>query len=100
MSDKLIRVYKKFYIDEVKAHTLLYGALAGSCANCQCLDVKLDKLKCPSCGHDFKYIAFNNPRENMPKILRLLQEHPEVMIIDYEDFKKAEGELKIRDIFG
>ncbi|MBI5150404.1 MAG: hypothetical protein HZA28_06505 [Candidatus Omnitrophica bacterium] len=39
MSEKLVRVYKKFYIDEIKAHLLVYEDLGGSCAACQKIDV-------------------------------------------------------------
>ena len=42
MNEKLVRVYKKFYIDELKAHLLIYGDLGGSCAACRKMDIKLD----------------------------------------------------------
>ena len=98
--DRFVRIYKKFYIDEMKAHTLMYGALAGICANCKSMDVKLDMLKCPSCGNEFKYVAFQNVREHMPKILKLVGERPDVLIVDYDDFKRAEGEEKAKGILG
>ncbi|MBI5415490.1 MAG: hypothetical protein HZA29_01610 [Candidatus Omnitrophica bacterium] len=97
MSEKLLRVYKKFYIDEIKAHLLIYGDLGGSCAACQKMDIKLDTAHCPECKTEFKFIAFRNPRVHMPKILKLSEERPQVAIVDYEDFHRLTGEQKARE---
>ncbi len=96
--ERFLRIYKKFYFDEVKSHALLYGALFGSCANCKTMEIKLDLLQCPSCNNAFKYIAFMNPKDHLPKMLRIAQERPEVTFIDYDDFKRIEGELRAKDI--
>ena len=42
MSERFIRIYKKFYLDEVKTHLMTYGALSGTCANCKRMDLKID----------------------------------------------------------
>ncbi|MEI7997906.1 MAG: hypothetical protein WCH62_00150 [Candidatus Omnitrophota bacterium] len=99
-SERFLRIYKKFYFDEVKAHTLLYGALSGSCSNCKEMDIKLDALHCHSCKNVFKYIGFMNLKDHIPKMLRITQERPYVIFIDYDDFKRIEGELRARDILG
>ncbi len=98
MSDRFLRIYKKFYVDEVKSHLLTYGALSGTCANCKKMDLKLDVLRCPSCSNEFKYIAFVNIRDHLPKMQRISQERPQVIFVDYEDFKRLEGEEKAKDI--
>ena len=97
MSEKLIRVYKKFHVDEIKAHLLIYGDLGGSCAMCRKMDIKLDATHCPACKTEFKFIAFRNPRAHMPKIQKLHAERPQVAIIDYEDFTHHVGEQKARE---
>ena len=99
-TEKFLRIYKKFYFDEVKTHTLLYGALSGSCSHCKDLDIKLDATACPSCKTPFKYIAFMNIRDHLPKMQRISQERPNLVFVDYDDFKKVEGELRARDILG
>jgi len=99
-AERFLRVYKKFYFDELKAHTLLYGALSGSCSNCRTMDIKLDVLQCPSCKNVFKYIGFINPREHLPKMLKIAHDRPDITFIDYDDFKKIEGELRAKDILG
>jgi hypothetical protein len=97
-SDRFIRIYKKFYLDEVKTHLMSYGALSGTCANCKCMDLKIDMLHCPECKTEFKYIAFQNIRDHMPKMLRISQEKPHILFVDYDDFKRIEGEEKARGI--
>lgn len=99
MSERFLRIYKKFHHDEVKTHLLTYGALSGMCANCKDMDVKLDAAKCPGCGTEFKYISFQNVRDHLPKMLRVSQERPNIIFVDYDDFKKIEGEEKAKDIF-
>ena len=100
MSGRFLRIYKKFYLDEVKTHLLAYGALSGTCANCKALDLKIDTLACPQCKTTFKYFAFQNVRDHLPKMLRISQERPQMIFVDYEDFKRLEGEEKARGILG
>jgi hypothetical protein len=97
-SDRFIRIYKKFYLDEVKTHLMSYGALSGTCANCKNMDLKIDMLQCPECRTEFKYIAFQNIRDHMPKMLKISQERPQIIFVDYDDFKRIEGEEKARGI--
>ena len=99
MSERFLRIYKKFYIDEVKTHLMTYGALSGMCANCKNMDIKLDSLSCPECKTEFKYIAFQNIKDHMPKMLRIAQERPKIIFVDHDDFKRIEGEEKAKDIF-
>ena len=79
---------------------MTYGMLTGMCANCKDMDVKLDHLKCPACGNEFKYIAFQNVKDHMPKMLRIACDRPNIIFIDYDDFKKLEGEEKAKGILG
>ncbi len=98
--ERFLRIYKKFYLDEVKTHLMTYGALSGICANCKSMDVKIDVPQCPQCHTEFKYIAFQNIKDHMPKMLRIAQERPQIIFVDYEDFKRLEGEEKAKGILG
>ena len=98
MPERFLRIYKKYHLDEVKTHLLAYGALSGSCASCKEMDVRLDAVQCPACKTEFKYIAFQNVRDHMPKMLRIAQERPQLTFVDYDDFKRLEGEEKARGI--
>ncbi|NTV28947.1 MAG: hypothetical protein HGA80_02580 [Candidatus Omnitrophica bacterium] len=100
MTKQMIRVYQHLDFEDVKAHTLEYGALSGICSKCKSLDVKLDMFSCPKCGTHFKYISFQNVREHLPKILRIQEERHDVHFLDYQDYKRIEGELRARSILG
>lgn len=100
MAKQFIRIYHSLDFDDVKQHTLEYGALSGVCSKCKDLSVKLDALFCPKCNTPFKYIAFQNVREHLPKMIRISQERTAVQFIDYQDFKRIEGEQKARSILG
>ena len=94
MNDRFIRVYQKIDFVAIKERLLIYGALSGSCAHCKAIDIKLERLRCPSCGVEFAYIAFQNIRDHLPKMARLAVERPNMVFIDFEDFKRIEGMIK------
>ncbi len=95
----LVRIYTTVNIEKIKAHLIIYGTLSATCANCNEMELTLDMNKCPKCGTEFSYVAFRNPREHMPKILKLTQERPQLKIIDYDDFKKLTGKKKAEEFF-
>ena len=98
MSERFIRIYKKYYFDEIKCHLLTYGALSGTCANCKHMDLKLDAVQCPQCHAEFKFIAFQSVRDHLPKMLKISHERPQVVFVDYDDFKRTEAQEKAKDI--
>ena len=97
MSEKFIRVYKKMDLNEIKKHLLIYGDLSAQCANCQAMDLKLDMAACPKCETEFKYIAFRNVRNHLPKLQKIAEERPEVALVDYDDYKRLIGAMKAHD---
>jgi hypothetical protein len=97
MSHKFIRVYQDLDVHEVKKNLLIYGDLSGQCAQCQTMDIKLDKTICPSCQTPFNYIAFRNFKSHLAKLPRLRQERPSLVIIDFDDYKNVMGALKAAD---
>ncbi|MBN1870297.1 MAG: hypothetical protein JW847_06980 [Candidatus Omnitrophica bacterium] len=97
MNQKFIRVYKKFDINEVKQHLLIYGDLSAQCANCQAMDLKLDTAACPKCKAEFKYIAFRNVRNHLPKLQKMNETKPGIQFVDFDDYSRSIGELKARD---
>jgi len=94
MSD-FIRVWKEFDIRDVSEHLLVVGDIAGDCSKCRELGIKYSSAKsCPKCGTDFKYVA-SRSRE----VRKILIKRPDLIFIDFEDYKKAQGKMKARDIF-
>lgn len=97
MAAKIIRVYQKLDFAHIQAHVLIYGELSGSCGGCNALDLKLDAAHCPSCQREFQYISFRNPSAHLPKILRLMEERPQLRIVDFEDYRRIMGALKAEE---
>ena len=97
MNERFLRIYKKLDFPSVKSKLLIYGALSGSCANCKTMELKLDMSACPHCHAEFKFISFLNIKDHLPKMLRLSSERPDVIFIDYEDFKRTEGAVKAQE---
>ena len=97
MNQKFLRVYKKLDIVDIKQHLLIYGDLSANCANCQAIDVKLDARQCPQCAAGFKYIAFRNIKNHLPKLQKLNDERPDLIFVDYEDFSRNLGVLKAQE---
>lgn len=100
MAKQMIRVYQHLEFDDIREHTLEYGALAGMCSKCKNLNIKIDALFCPECKTPFKYVAFQNIKEHLPKMLRISSERSAVKFVDCQDFKRIEGELRARSILG
>ena len=99
MSEKLVRIYKKFHIDEIKEYVLVCGDLSANCSKCNAVGIKTNADKCPECSTQFKYVTFRNVKGNMPKIHKLIDERSDLIFIDYDDFKRATGSLKIEGLF-
>ena len=97
MNEKLIRIYQKLDVGQIKPALLIYGDLGGSCAHCNAMDIKLESLKCPSCQTEFKYISFRNIKNHLPKVLKLHAERPQILIIDFEDYTRQMGAMKAHD---
>ncbi len=97
MSQRFLRIYKALDIQEIREHLLIGGDLFGQCAHCQTIGLKLEVHQCPQCHKEFKYIAFKNIKDHLPKLHRLFSERPEIVIVDYEDFKRLSGALRAEE---
>ena len=94
MSHRYIRVYRHLDIDEIAAHLIICGDLTATCGHCKAINLKNDMPRCPECNTDFKYIAFRNVKQNMPKIQKIIESSPEIVVVDYEDFARLSAAIK------
>ena len=99
MQTKFIRIYTPMDVKQIKPNLLVYGDLGGQCEHCGQMDVKLNHDKCPKCGTEFKYISFRNIKVHFPKVTKLLEERPNLTIVDFEDYKKEMGASKAGELF-
>jgi hypothetical protein len=93
--NELIRVWKEFDIADVSKHLLIVGLLTADCSNCRELGIDYSTAKsCPKCGVDFKYIASRSK-----EIKKIKNRRPDLIFIDFEDYKKTIGEIKAKNFF-
>ncbi len=97
MTEKFIRVYKKFDVTSIKSHLMIYGDLSAACGKCDQIDLKLEMTQCPSCQTEFQYIAFRNIKTHFPKIQKLSYERPGLIIVDFDDYKRNLGVAKAEE---
>lgn len=98
MSAKCLRVFQKLDLNDIKKHLIVYGDLSASCENCQEVSIPFGSAVCPGCKTEFKYAAFRNIKHHLPKVYKLFEERPSLVIVDYDDFKKAFAAKKAEDL--
>ena len=95
----IIRVWKEMDADAIKPHLLIAGSTTGDCANCKDIGISFEAKNCPKCGTVFKYIGTrisNSAREAK----RLRARRPDLMLIEYDDFKQIQARTKARGLWG
>jgi len=99
MIKKLIRVYQKLDFSDIREHTMVYGDLAAACSKCNALNVRITESICPECRTEFKYIAFRNVRNHLPKMNKIHEENPKIRMIDFDDYKRILAEIKAQEFW-
>ncbi len=93
---KLIRVWKELSAEDISKHLLIVGASAGDCSNCKELGISYATAKsCPNCKTQFKYIC-----SRAGEIKKIKQKRPDLIFIDFEDYKKSTGFSKAQELLG
>ena len=82
-----LRVWKEFDLEEIEKHLIVVGELSGECFSCRQLGVDVRQGRCPNCGTEFKYMGFRR-KVNGKDIVRFKREYPQMIFIEFEDFKK------------
>ncbi len=97
MSERLIKIYKQLDIHKIQEQLLVWGELSGHCAHCSAMGLKMEMPHCPQCRTTFKYIAFRNIKDHLPKVHKIIRDRADLMIVDYDDFKRVSGALKAEE---
>jgi hypothetical protein len=99
MNKKFIRTWKELDIDDIKEHLFVLGDLSGSCNKCSEVGLSETLSMCPKCKAEFRYLAFRQPETNMPKMMKIKEVRPDLIFVDYQDFKKITGSIKAKEFF-
>ena len=97
-----LRIWQSVDIRDIEAHLLIAGDTVGDCAQCRCLGISYDQTSCPQCKTSFKYVTSrrieNHPAESFRIVQRLKEKRPDLIFIDYSDYKQLSGKMKGRDL--
>lgn len=92
---EFVRIWKAVDINDISEHLLVVGEAKGDCAKCRALGIDYSSAKnCPECGTEFKYIA-SRSRE----VAKIINKRPDLIFIDFEDYKKVTGKIKAKGLF-
>ena len=99
-----VRTFLPYQLPEILAHLLITGDLTADCAACRALGIDAYSAKnCPQCGTEFKYAASRrldtHAGERFQWARRMHEKRPDLILLDYSDFMKAQGQKKARDFF-
>ncbi len=92
---EFIRVWKEVDMQDISGHLLIVGDITGNSSKCRELGIDYSSAKsCPKCGTAFKYIA-----SRFREIKKIIKKRPDLVFVDFEDYRKVEGKIKARDLF-
>jgi len=92
---EFIRIWKNIDINDISGHLLIVGEAMGDCSKCKSLGIDYSSAKtCPECSTEFKYIA-SRSRE----VKKIIQKRPDLIFIDFEDYKRVIGKIKAKGLF-
>jgi Zn finger protein HypA/HybF involved in hydrogenase expression len=105
MSKAFIRIWQELDTEDIKKHLVVVGQVSGSCENCNELGIDYQTAKnCPNCNTEFKFISLRPEKEGkdigFSNIRLIKQRCPDLIFIEYSDFKKFSASQKAQDIFG
>jgi ribosomal protein L32 len=104
MSRGWIRTWIEGDIHDIESHIVIAGDLTSDCGSCK--EIGLDILKhrsCPHCGTPFKYVTSRLVGGAAPEryaiLKRIHSKCPDLIFIDYDDYKKLTAKSKAEDFF-
>lgn len=104
MNKSFIRVWEEKDIKEIEPYLLIVGEIMGDCAKCKEVGLDYGTVKeCPKCKTAFRYItsreATSSKAGRFTLIRRIHSKRPDLIFIDYDDYKAASGQSRAKSIF-
>lgn len=108
MSQFYIRVWQEMDVEDLKRHLIIVGDLTADCAACRHLGIEYQGTRqCPGCGTLFNYITARTGgasgvtgKARGAAVKRIKDRCPDLVFVDYEDYKEITGKQQARDFFG
>ena len=92
-----LRTWKEFDLKDVEKHLIVVGELSSDCFSCRKVGIDYHTAKCPNCATIFKYMGFRR-KLRMSFLQKIKEELPQLILIDFDDFKKALGTKEARKL--
>ncbi len=104
MTREYLRMFREFDIEEVKEHLLILGDLSADCGRCRAIGIEPHRAdRCPECGTNFTFATSRrmemHPEERFRIARRYLENKPQMIFIDFQDYQKTIGQKRARDFF-
>lgn len=95
----IIRIWQEVNLGEIEPQLLIAGSTTGDCASCREVGIQLDARTCPKCGLVFKYMG-TRISNSAGEAKRLKAKRPDLIIIDFRDFKELQARAKAQGFLG
>jgi Zn finger protein HypA/HybF involved in hydrogenase expression len=93
----LLRVWNELDLADIEKYLIVVGELSSECFSCHKIDLELKAQRCPNCGTYFKYMGFRR-KVQISFLKKVKEELSYLILIDFDDFKKATGSRDARKI--
>ena len=98
-SKSIVRIWQEVDIKTIEPHLLIAGNVSGDCANCKEVGIPFESKTCPKCGTLFKYMG-TRISNSIKEAKRLRIKRPDLVLIDFKDFKEIQARTKAHGILG
>jgi hypothetical protein len=104
MANVWIRTWVEQDLKDIEAHIILVGELSSDCGVCKEIGLDINRHRtCPKCGTNFKYVtsrlAGHESKDRFFVIKRVRAKCPDLIFVDYEDYKKLTSKSKAEEFF-
>ena len=95
-----IRIWSEVDISAIDGHLVIVDDLHGFCNACRKTGLRYGSLKrCPECGTTFTHATTRDASHVAHIINKLKKNDPELVIIDYNDYKHLSDKKKAGSLF-
>lgn len=92
-----IRAWEELDLADIEKHLIVVGDLSSECFSCHKVGIDSKARACPGCLAIFKYLGFRR-KVQASYLQKVREERPRIVIIDFDDFKKALGKRDARKL--
>ena len=93
----ILRAWQELDLKDIEKHLIVVGELSSECFSCHKIGIDSRVKECPHCQTNFKYMGFRR-KTTVNYLRKMWEEFSQVILIDFDDFKKAVGKRDARKL--